>query len=77
MTKIAQEDSYRRRGSFVAKTGSGDGPKDQTINFQIIHFTKFCQLNDQLSCLSSEVLNFYINIVNQLKDDKQAKVGFE
>lgn len=37
-----------------------DNSKPDVINYQIIHFVKFCQLSDNLSNYSKEILSFYI-----------------
>jgi hypothetical protein len=43
--------------------------KEAKVFFRIIHFTKFCQISDTLSNLSSEVLTFYIDVISSLKEN--------
>jgi len=53
------------------------------VSYQIIHFTKFCQLSEGMNNLSEEVLSFYLelwtvvreasmNALTKVQDDAEA-----
>ena len=41
------------------------------VNYQIIHFAKFCGLSDSMNNLSKEVMQFYLNVYLLLRDPQQ------
>jgi hypothetical protein len=53
---------------FDNKKETGPVTEMQRVNYQIIHFTKFCQVSDKLSNLSKEVLSFYIKVFQHCKE---------